>query len=479
MANFLQTLLAGASAAPAAARPGLTPEWFAEVVGPQAAPVSQPAPQSPGLTPEWFEGVMAEEQPGKPVNLLEGIAEFSQPQAGGMPDAAPTQPARAPRERRTVLDTVGRIADVLAKVGGAEALYQPSLDAREDRRFAIEDRTRAVDLDKLKYTLAQRQVEDGSTERLALGVRGLQAIAARGGDPSKAWPLIAQQIGLDPTRTAAIGEAITADPSSIFGLNAALNGTPEMKQGSQAKEAQIYAMLNKESPELGRTYLQSLANPDSMTPYQQAQLGVARERLGLARDAEERQARTAEQKSGEGGGSQLNPTQRGAVAQTRESIPGIRATLSRVEQLSKQMQGDDGTIARGYVGGMVPGQLAGGSAAEFDKAAGLLAAQIRTLIRTAGEGSMSDFESRLALLPMPSRTDSDEGRAEAIRNFRSLLSEVESRSNRLLTPARPAARPRTGGGGGQPPRTAPPRRSAPAKKPAAPSSGWGKATVVS
>jgi hypothetical protein len=47
------------------------------------------------------------------------------------PPPPPPAPVAAPHKRRSLLDTIGRISDVLAKVGGADALYQPTLDARE------------------------------------------------------------------------------------------------------------------------------------------------------------------------------------------------------------------------------------------------------------------------------------------------------------------------------------------------------------
>jgi hypothetical protein len=43
------------------------------------------------------------------------------------------QPQQTSKPRRSFLDVLGGISDVLAKVGGAEPLYQPTLDAR--RRF--------------------------------------------------------------------------------------------------------------------------------------------------------------------------------------------------------------------------------------------------------------------------------------------------------------------------------------------------------
>lgn len=75
---------------------------------------------------------------GNPVNVMQ--------QAGidpNMPQPAPVsqapQPAaQAPRPRRSLLETIGRISDVLATTGGAQPLYEPTINAREDRARQIQ-----------------------------------------------------------------------------------------------------------------------------------------------------------------------------------------------------------------------------------------------------------------------------------------------------------------------------------------------------
>lgn len=451
---------------------------FLEVLGINPAPATAP---QPSLSPEWFSGMMnAPAQPAAP-EIPEAIQSNAPPfnimeaLNGGVPNAqaappVPALPSRQPRERRSVLDTIGRISDVLAKVGGADALYQPTLDARQDREFAIEDRSRGIDLEALKTALLNQQIQggaqsleagqtelaDAATGKVGMAVRGLQAIAARGGDPAKAWPVLAQQLGIEPERAAVIGEAIAKDPNTLFGLSAAINGADATRQGSQAKELQVYELLQKSDPKLAADYLRGIANPDSITPYQREQIDIARSKLEIDREkAASTVAKNAANVPG-AGGVDLTKTQRGAVRQTLESVPGIRRTLDRVDQLSKALD-EQGTIASGPVGGRIPGQLAGGTAAQYDKAEALLKAQIRTLIRTTGEGSMSDYESRLNAITSPSRADSGPGRAEAITNLRGLLGEIEEKSKRLLGTAGPS--------GGGSPRKLPPRirpRNAPA-----------------
>jgi hypothetical protein len=82
-------------------------------------------------------------------NVLQGLQN---------PPAEPTRPARA---RSSVLDVIGRVSDVLARVGGAAPLYQPTLDARQDRSIALGDHDREIDMEKLRKDLLAQQITMG------------------------------------------------------------------------------------------------------------------------------------------------------------------------------------------------------------------------------------------------------------------------------------------------------------------------------
>lgn len=164
--------------APDVQLPGVAP---APVVVPQAAPVAPPPPPPP---------------------------------PAAKPDAHPTK-------RRSLLDTIGRISDVLAKVGGAEALYQPTLDAREDRTLALGDHARKVSADEIALETSKFDLGDKHNLRLGQAARGLKAIQTAGGDVTKAWPILAQRLNIDPETVASVGQGLAADPSSVDGLIAA------------------------------------------------------------------------------------------------------------------------------------------------------------------------------------------------------------------------------------------------------------------
>lgn len=160
-----------------------------------------------------------------PTNVLQQAA----PPPVEAPQAPPSTPDIAsaaisasppdPKPRRSLLDTIGRISDVIAKVGGADALYQPTLDAREDRTLALDDHTRKVDLDKLGLDLKRQEVTAGAlspivAERKRIGV-ALGALTGHEADAAALWPHIAEQAGIDQQKAAAIGQLITNNPASV------------------------------------------------------------------------------------------------------------------------------------------------------------------------------------------------------------------------------------------------------------------------
>jgi hypothetical protein len=202
----------------------LTPDWFSHVMGSIGGDAADPSAQ-----PADPSAVAPQQAPGAPVNLLQGLGYA--PDSGDAPDAQ--APQAAPR-RNSLLSTIGQISDVLARVGGAAPLYQPTLDARDDRATALADHARAVDMANLQKTLTQQEVTKGQNSigdiangKVALMLRGLTAVQNGGGDVSKAAPVLAQQLGLDPDRAQQIVSQISSDPHALAALNATFNAQKE------------------------------------------------------------------------------------------------------------------------------------------------------------------------------------------------------------------------------------------------------------
>lgn len=145
----------------------------------------------------------------------------------------------------------------------------------------------------------------------------------------------------------------------------------------------------------------------------------------------------------------LTAQQSAAVKQKLNDTLQIENQLARVE---KAMTAAEEKGWTGYVGGRVPGGLDAESDT-FDKSVRLLATMVRKLTRTPGEGAMSDYESRLAEMTLPSRTDTKEGRREALAGIRELIASIKMGYGELASSA--------------------PSQPAPAAK-----GGWGKAKVV-
>jgi len=223
------------------------------------------APQAPSYADPMMAAPQAQATTMPDVgNLLQSL------NVGGNASAAPSaasEAPQAPRQRRSILDTVGRIADVLAKVGGADALYQPTLDARQDRTLALGDHAQTVDLNKIKLATAQGTLGDADTARLGQAVRGVQAILAKNpqADLSKIWPLLAQQTGLSPERTAQIGQALAADPGLLNGLSSATNGDASKFGGSVVYGKDANGNLVAYQPGLGTEGSRSVL-PEGIVP---------------------------------------------------------------------------------------------------------------------------------------------------------------------------------------------------------------------
>ena len=194
---------------------------------------------------------------GNPVNVMQ--------QAGITPDMAQPAPvpqapqpaAQAPRPRRSLLETIGRISDVLATTGGAQPLYEPTINAREDR-------ARQIQADQQKLAMGNFELGDKGNARTGMAVRGLQAIMRQNpnADPNTVWPLIAQQAGVDPENVSRLSQIFAQHPEAIDGLAEAING----HEGKYAKQVNIGV-----NPETGETIAYQV---DDAGKYHQVELPV-------------------------------------------------------------------------------------------------------------------------------------------------------------------------------------------------------------
>lgn len=180
-----------------------------------------------------------------PANVLQAAA--PQPSATPAPLAAPAPPTPpqdiaaaataasppAPKPRRSLLDTIGRISDVLATVGGASPLYQPTLDARSDRATALEDHARKVNMDQLDYATKQLALKAaGTTADDSERTRFANVMGAVNDQEDAAnLPAMMQVAGLTDPRYAPFVKMVQANPGVAKTLESALGGGANDKLG--------------------------------------------------------------------------------------------------------------------------------------------------------------------------------------------------------------------------------------------------------
>lgn len=217
--NILATLLHSLG-------PGIDPTMIPEGVAPQPAPQAPQASSSPLNDARRILGLPMPQQ-----NVMQAAAAPpDMPQPAPVPSApAPAAPAAPARTRRSLLDTVGRISDVLARVGGADALYQPTIDSREDRAHLI-------DTQGLQRQLTTQEIGKGADEAttrhnalVGNAVRGLQSIrrANPNADIGTVWPLLARQAGIPDDQAARLSQIFATHPEAIDGMSALINGHQE------------------------------------------------------------------------------------------------------------------------------------------------------------------------------------------------------------------------------------------------------------
>jgi hypothetical protein len=237
--NLLQALLAGTSAQ-GIPRPiqSIDPNTGEPVSGPILnGEMPRPAPE---MAMPQFQGNFQQMTQGAPP-VASPSPEILQAIGGSPATPAVEMPAQqsSQRPRRSLLDTLGQISDVLARVGGAEPLYQPTLDAREDRQ-------RAIDLEELRRQQLEQQMQLGG-QQIRAGEEGFAdtarnrlatALGALAGDPDAArkWPQIAAQAGIDENQADWAGQLIRQGfaPEQIA---ASLGWSPNVGKGQGSLSA--------------------------------------------------------------------------------------------------------------------------------------------------------------------------------------------------------------------------------------------------
>lgn len=395
------------------------------------------------------------------------------PTAGGMTaqQAGPAPVVNAApsgRPRRSVLDMIGGLADTIATVGGAAPLYRQNLDAQQNREWAQEDRTREIDLEGLKKKLLENQIAAGGqnleagdleiqgarNELLNSAGMGLRQVFGQSGTEglAKAWPLVAQQLGIPDEQAAQIGEALGADAE---GTLTALFPAP-VQQGSTAKEAQVFALLKSQgTPEMAQAYLQSITNPDAITPYQQAQLDLAQQKFGFERQKYANPAPTAAQRTAatkQAAADEEKAAGAANVNATLDELSGVYDQLDSMNAMVNAKKGT-GTNIQAYLRSTGPGQIAEGMVGTEaqqlrDRVKSIRPQLMQQLAQATGMSSKqldSNSDVKLFMQTVTDPNASYEANQQAIAGLRRLLASPPPRREQAPAGNRRAPAPRQKG----------------------------------
>lgn len=231
--NILQSLGIG--------MPPVSPDQYANYqVSPQAQGQTAPQPQQGQGMPQ-AQPTNAQQVSDTPVPMPQNDPNMANAMQGAnaappvqQQDQAPTHP------RVSWLDTIGRISDVLAKVGGAQALYQPTIDAYQDR--AAHQIQVGVDqqYNQQKLTQGNQEIATNNNALVGQAATRLKAIIAAGGNIDTAGPILFKQAGLSDEQSAQLLQQAKTNPGLLDVLATAadkdatkygMTGSPVMKDG--------------------------------------------------------------------------------------------------------------------------------------------------------------------------------------------------------------------------------------------------------
>lgn len=402
------------------------------MAGPFANP---PAPRTPGI--------------GEQISLADLLGSVNTGNMTGVGlNAAPV----AYQKPRGFLDTIGKIGDVLAAFGGGKMVYNDML------RQSEQDYNQAVKQQQFQNIFSQFVQNPNNPEAFAqvaaqapdVALKFREALTpkpqAQGSqsDFQAALRMVAELPATDPRR-----------PLVERFLNNQLAPKERQPTGSDFQIVETprgYERINRLT---GETQPLGIAPPPRATggtapsgarPFTQEDYA----RYGIDPSVPMQFNAKGEAKP-VGGTSSVDNAARGGlsatdaykVRQRLAMVPSIRQSYETVRAAAERL------IAAGYngpVAGRIPPEFVP-LADQFESAVAQLRSQARGLTKVAGEGSISDFETKLNNATFPGRTQTAAGIRQSLNGIGSLLDSTEKSYGALIQPQRPPdgiARPRPG-----------------------------------
>jgi hypothetical protein len=382
-----------------------------------------------------------------PQNIMQSMASPEMPQNV---DPAQMKPAR---ERRSIVDIIGRIADGVAIAGGAPAQYQPYLDAREDRSMAQEDRTRQIDLDALRKQISEQQLKTGGMaiegdERARLA-QGLGAIA-NNPDAAAMWPQIAEQLQISPERAAQVGEILAKNPQAA-GVFAQSLGYEPPKQASKAKEVQIFEYMQSLPEDQREAFKETLVK--EMNPYQAAQFELAMKKFEFDQFTYANPQPTEAMRNRAAG---IGPAPKGAAAgggnmqkAALDNLDELSAVYDDLNEIGGLVSSKNSTVSNittraraSGIGQLLEGAVGTEAQTLRDRIASIRPALMQSIAKATGMTGKqldSNADVKLFMQTVTDPTTSYEANKRAIEGLKRFINSSAAPAAR---PARPAAKPR-------------------------------------
>jgi hypothetical protein len=368
---------------------------------------------------------------------------------GNMTGASlPMQQVPQQRQRGNFLSTLGNIADAVAMIGGAEPGYRSAMKQRQmDEQAQAEREAKAARQAQFQNSLAtylanpqdkgafvqlaQADPETALEYRKAM----MPPVAREASQPREI--LIARMLedpNTSPQMKARLEQMIAPAPKPVY------RSTPGGGTAMIAPDGTIQEVIPGRAPApRGRGGAAPAGAPRPFGPQDYVDYNIdpsvpmVFDRYGQAKPV------GGASTVGEGARGGLSAADFGKAKARLAKIPTLESALARLETATAAL---DDSLLTGVVGGRLPQGLSE-NADKFENALGAVRTTIRTLTRTAGEGSISDYETALNEALFPARTGTPEGRLQAVANLRTLAADLK-REYQMMTQ------------GGLSPRRAPP-----------------------
>lgn len=385
-------------------------------------------------------------QPANGGNVLARLAEAPAAQAQQLPQ--PEMPQPRSRRKASTLDILGGIADALAEFGGAAPGYREGVERRDAREMQMRNQDWTEKFNAQKLQMGQNELADARFSRFGQAARGLGVIMERSGveGVAKAFPAIAQQMGMSPEEQQIFAAGLRDDPEGT--LEALQMATDPSLKGSQPKEITIYKMLQRQDPtgKAAEAYMNRVASGvTEMTPYQEAQIALGEKRIQAStsnnrttnatkiRVAGMRPA-TGAGKTGKGGEAKIDPATLdlalGVTSELRGLYDGLKRGGAAVEPGQSTADNIKARVRSSGIGQLIEGALGTEAQTARDKIAGIRPNLIRRIAEATGMTAAqmnSDKDMQLLLDQVTDPTRSYSSNIAAIDRLETL---IKSRAGR-------------------------------------------------